>query len=129
MLGALRRVDEPTKNHGCAVALNFVSKNNPSHKLTPELFRTYLDDEAYPYGVLTRWRDMRPNGVDFDDAKRKASHDVVLEDVDGAERTVTLELSRDDRSGAWLIDRLWCEEIAARARGSAALALLPSNSL
>lgn len=26
-------------------------------------------------------------------------------------------------------DRLWCEEIAARARDSAALALLPSNSL
>ena len=48
--------------------------------------------------------------VDFDDDDRKASHDVLLTDVDDSEWTVTLELSRSDRSGAWLIDKLWCEE-------------------
>ena len=52
-----------------------------------------------------------PEDVDFDDDDRKASHDVLLTDVDDSEWTVTLELSRSDRSGAWLIDKLWCEEI------------------
>ena len=87
-----------------------MSKDNPSHKLTPELFRTYLEDDDYPYRVLTRWQDMRPDDVVFDDDKRKASHDVSLVDADDSEWRVTLELSRSDASGAWLIDKLWCEE-------------------
>ena len=110
VLNALRHVDDPTKNHGCGVALKFVSRANPSHALTPELFRTYLFDDDYPYRVLTRWLSMDPEDVDFDDDDRKASHDVLLTDVDDSEWTVTLELSRSDRSGAWLIDKLWCEE-------------------
>ena len=110
VLSALRTIDEPEPNHGSGVALTFVSTQNPAHKLTPELFRKYIDDESYPYGVLKRWLEMNPEDVTFDDDKRKASHDVTLIDVDGSERLVTIELSKADDVGPWLIDRFWCEE-------------------
>mmetsp|Transcript_19663 Transcript_19663/g.58490 ORF Transcript_19663/g.58490 Transcript_19663/m.58490 type:complete len:338 (-) Transcript_19663:365-1378(-) len=110
VLSALRAIDEPERNHGCGVALTFVSKDNPAHKLTPELFRTYIDDDDYPYGVLKRWLEMTPEDVIFDEEKRKASHDVTLIDVDGSERLVTIELSKVGDTSPWLIDRFWCEE-------------------
>ena len=63
VLSALRTIDEPEQNHGSGVALTFVSTKNPAHKLTPELFRKYIDDESYPYGVLKRWLEMNPEDV------------------------------------------------------------------
>ena len=51
VLNALRKVDEPDPNHGCDVALSYVSDDNPSSSLTREIFRSYLDDENYPYVV------------------------------------------------------------------------------
>ena len=65
VLSALRTIDEPEQNHGSGVALTFVSTKNPAHKLTPELFRKYIDDESYPYGVLKRWLEMNPEDVTF----------------------------------------------------------------
>ena len=60
--------------------------------------------------MLKRWLEMNPEDVTFDDDKGKASHDVTLIDVDGSERLVTIELSKADDVGPWLIDRFWCEE-------------------
>ena len=57
-----------------------------------------------------KWWGWGYEDVTFDDDKRKASHDVTLIDVDGSERLVTIELSKADDVGPWLIDRFWCEE-------------------
>jgi len=62
VLNALRRVDEPHANAGADVAIRYCSSGNPTSRLPPEIFRGYLDDDAYPYAVLTRWIDMRPDG-------------------------------------------------------------------
>jgi hypothetical protein len=110
VLSALRTIDDPAPNHGSTVALTFVSQKNPASKLTPELFRKYIDDETYPYGVLTRWVDMEPDQVTFDEEKRKAVSDVTLIDEDGSERLVTIELSKSDDVAPWRIDKFWCEE-------------------
>merc|ERR1711991_99614 len=84
VLSALRTIDEPERNHGSGVALTFVSTKNPAHKLTPELFRKYIDDESYPYGVLKRWLEMNPEDVTRRHADRRgwqraAGHDRAVE--------------------------------------------------
>ena len=110
VLNALRKVDEPHKNAGCECAISFCSEENPSASLTPEIFRSYLDDENYPYGVLTRWIEMRPDAeVIFDDDRQHASYDTTLIDKDGSERVVTMRLSKSNE-GAWLVDSVWCPE-------------------
>merc|ERR1712091_687665 len=103
VLSALRTIDEPEPNHGSGVALTFVSTQNPAHKLTPELFRKYIDDESYPYGVLKRWLEMNPEDVTFDDDKRKASHDVTLIDVDGHVLRIHLQPPLQDTVGVGLV--------------------------
>jgi len=127
VLNALRNVDEPDPNHGCDVALGYVSDDNPSSSLTREIFRSYLDDASYPYGILTRWSDVKldPNdlvvsddddddeSIDDDDAKpkRRASLDVTLiddKDHDFQEWVISFELSKAPAAG-WKIDRVWCE--------------------
>jgi len=115
VLDALRRVDEPDENAGCDVALSFVSHTNPSASLTREIFRSYLDDDDYPYGILTRWTEIRHDAdVLFDDDLNPttASVDVTLVDDDKHDRalwTVTLEMSKEPSRG-WLIDRVWCHD-------------------
>mmetsp|Transcript_11865 Transcript_11865/g.17769 ORF Transcript_11865/g.17769 Transcript_11865/m.17769 type:complete len:334 (+) Transcript_11865:24-1025(+) len=135
VLKALRSVDEPDSNHGVDVALDFVSPDNPSSSLTREIFRSYLDDKTYPYGILTRWQDMRIDpdiffdDVDDDDDEqfndedatneksitKRATLDVTLIDDDqhdNTEWTVTLEMSKY-KSRGWLIDRVWCETLSS----------------
>lgn len=115
VLEALRHIDEPGKNAGADVALSFVSSHNPSSHLTRELFRSYLDDEDYPYGILTRWTEMiQDSDVLFDDEARPktATVDITLKDDDANDNrpwTVTIEMSKTSSRG-WLIDRLWCHD-------------------
>lgn len=115
VLNALRRVDEPDKNAGCDVALSFVSSDNPSSSLTREIFRSYLDDDAYPYGILTRWTEMRLDAdvlFDNDQNPKTGTVDVTLIDDrahDNVKWTVTLDMSKAEDRG-WLIDRVWCHD-------------------
>jgi len=87
--------------------------------VTREIFRSYLDDASYPYGILTRWTEMRPEEPlffddDDEDAVRRCTLDVELVDDaahDGVEWTVAFELSKAPTQG-WLIDRVWCERLS-----------------
>lgn len=115
VLNALRHVDDPITNAGCDVALSFVSSDNPSSSVTRDIFRSYLDDDSYPYGVLTRWTDIQHDtDVQFDDPDQPstATVDVTLLDDEAHDFlpwTVTIDMSKD-RSRGWLIDKVWCTQ-------------------
>ena len=118
VLKALRRVDEPVSNSGCDVALRYVSDDNPSSSLTREIFRSYLDDKNYPYGILTRWTDLTQeldvviHDDDDDTQKRRATLDMTLTDDDehdNKEWVVTFEFSKASPTAGWKIDKVWCD--------------------
>jgi len=108
IMEAVRKLDEPYRNHGAEVAIRYCSPTNRAARLSPEGFSRYLDEPWY--AILCEWDEIEfaEAEEEGDDGRSVVQDALVKRASDDSWTIVSWRLSR--YSGRWLTDSLTITE-------------------